>query len=173
MKLKKELKPPRNFFPAGRVNRVELTTEPPFITAAREGKQRGAKKRGLQYETRVTQYLLKRYENLYVPGPWLQFTTQSRNRWRLCQPDGLIVDIQNGHITVVEIKLSHTALAWWQCCRLYLPIVKRLFGSSFSYSCCEVTKWFDPHVAFPETFILSSQPHRANRLKFTVHIHSK
>jgi hypothetical protein len=164
---------PRNFTPAGQVKLVELTKEPSFIAAARKGKQRGAKRAGILYERRVQKYLVERYGYFYVESPWLQFTTYTRDKWRACQPDGLIVDVQAGHVTVIEIKLQHTALAWWQCRQLYLPVVRKLLGPSFSYNCCEIVKWFDPHTIFPETFSLVAEPYRPNTAGFTVHIHSR
>ena len=52
--------------------------------------------------------------------------------------------------TIVEIKYNHCALAWWQLYKLYLPVISKIFGSDWTYSCCEVVKWFDPQTNVPE-----------------------
>ena len=166
----RELAKPRNFTPAGKVESVELDKEPPFITAAKEGKQRGKLKQGMEYEKKVHIALEQKFDYLYVPGPWLKFQSRGDRKPRMCQPDGLIVDLQSLHITIIEIKLKHTALAWWQTRRLYEPVIRKLFGPGFGYSICEIVKWFDLRTAFPERYSLSPNPHRKEDGKFFVHI---
>lgn len=77
-----------------------------------------------------------------------------RVRW--CQPDGLLIDVLAGVITILEMKYQHTAQAYWQLHGLYLPVVKRVFGPSWTYKLCEVTKWYDPAIPFPTP--ISMQP---------------
>lgn len=115
-----------------------------------------ARKAGRRYEDKVQDYLLTRYSKQYVASPWLQFkdpTVPGFSSW--CQPDGWLIDMERGLITIVEIKLSHTAAAWWQIRHLYEPVTRFLFGKEWRYAACEVTRLHDPSVAFPETVTLT------------------
>lgn len=153
---------PRKFVPAGEVAQAVLEFNPPF-NLVKPKRRTGRKADGLRYERKVQERLTGLYPDQYVESPWLRFRERNCQRYRLCQPDGLLIDIRRGKITIVEIKLSHTAYAWWQTRQLYEPVVKALFGNSenpgrWKFAICEIVKWYDPDVVFPERYTLISDP---------------
>ena len=157
--------PPR-FTPAGAVRVAELSLhKPPFIAPPRT---RGSKAAGVRYERRAQSVLQDRYGDLYVRSPWFHFLSTT---WRWCQPDGLLVDIARGKITIIEIKLKHTSDAWWQTRRLYEPVVKKVFPPSiWSYAVAEVVRWYDGDVAFPEHFTFVPDPRHVPVGSLGIHI---
>lgn len=119
-----------------------------------------AKKRGITYENKVHKWLLEKYPDQYVPSPWIQFCApNSRPEW--AQPDGLLIDVRAGTIVIVEMKHSHTVTAWWQLRRKYQPLIRHLFGEDWSIHVCEITRWLDPALVFPEEIVLRGSPVQA------------
>jgi len=159
---------PSAFHPAGRVVAARVSaTPPPFIRTRR---YRGRRADGVRYERLVQAHLLGEYPQTYVAGPWLHFRSESSDKWRWCQPDGLLIDVERGIITCVEVKYSHTANAWWQTRELYLPVLAHLFPIPlWRLQVCEVVKWYDPSVVFPEQVELAAEVGRPSE-KFKVHI---
>lgn len=149
--------PPKGFVPAQDVSWVKLLPEQPAFI--RRHRARGAKARGVSYERKVHDYLRECILGLpdwdYVQGPWIEFRDRSGKRW--CQPDGFLLDTARRRCTLVEIKYRHTADAWWQLWRLYLPVIRVLLPE-YSYACLEICKWFDPQTAFPEALALAPEP---------------
>ena len=89
----------------------------------------------------------------------------------MCQPDGLLIDIPEGRITIIEIKLQHTPAAWWQLEMLYAPVLSSLFaGGKFDFCLVEAVKWLDPSVPFPVTFQKLPDITFAEPGRFGVHI---
>ena len=156
--------PPEGFRPAGRVLKAEFGI-PTFI---RKRRYTGRRAEGVRYEKKVQAYLREFYGDRYVDSPWLRFYAEGK--WRWCQPDAVMFDVPRGVITIIEIKYQHTADAWWQVKQLYYPVLKVLFPERlWSFEFCEVVKWYDPLVPFPERVVLAqevSMPHSA----FKVHI---
>ncbi|MCF6237461.1 MAG: hypothetical protein L3J79_01375 [Candidatus Marinimicrobia bacterium] len=166
------LRIPTNFAPAGAVKHVELLDETPaFIRKARRQKATGARLAGLKYEKLVNAKLEEYYGDRYLPGPWIKFLSGNSLVFRTVQPDGLIIDLQSGRITIVEIKLRHTVKAWWQLRQLYQPITQRLFPTSIGWkiSVCEVFKWYDAKEEFPESFVNVSDPTENCGGNFKIH----
>lgn len=161
--------PPRRFNPVGPIDLVRFSsTPPPFVKAK---KKRGRRAEGLRYEARVHEYLLDLYEGHYIPSPWFRFREVGKNRERWCQPDGLIISPLEGKITIVECKLQHTTDAWWQLKWLYLPIVMSAFPPRlWKYSVCEVCKWYDPAIPFPEKVTMTPFIDAVRGDEFGVHI---
>lgn len=159
---------PARFREAGTVNFAELSSgRPPFIA---HRKYKGRRAEGMRYERKIQAHLMFEYPEMYVPSPWLHFKAEGADKFRWCQPDGLIVDLPRGIITCVEIKYSHTSDAWWQTRRLYIPVLESIFPPpSWTIQVCEVVKWFDPSTIFPEAVELASEPNRPSK-KFKVHI---
>lgn len=157
---------PPNFKPAGNVEQARISpTPPPFI---RQRKYSGRRADGVRYEKRVQAHLAELFPLTYVPSPWLHF--QADGAWRWCQPDGLIFDLPRGRIICVEVKYSHTAAAWWQVRRLYLPVLRVCFPEEYwQFECCEVVRWYDPAVAFPEPVELAAEIDQQSS-RFRVHI---
>lgn len=142
-------------------------TSPPF--AARQPRRRGRRAMGLKYERKVHEHLSGLYGEAYLPSPWFQFVEAAVPRMQWCQPDGLLIDFDTGRITIVEVKYQHTIDAWWQLQR-YLSIVREVFGSGWSYSLCEVVKWYDCAIQFPEPIQLLAELQRSKAGTLHVHI---
>jgi hypothetical protein len=157
--------PPANFHPAHGIQHAEFTNAP----ALRQRRYTGRRLQGIRYERKVHEYLEFRYGELYVASPWLRFL--SDGKWRWCQPDGLLFQPETGRIIVVECKYQHTADAWWQTRHLYIPVLQRIFPAHlWSFEVCEVVKWFDPSVAFPERLVLANEVGMRSEA-FKVHIY--
>jgi hypothetical protein len=85
------------------------------------------------------------------------------------------VDILKGTVTIVEIKLKHTAHAWWQVRELYEPVVKHLFNNGkvhWAFAACEVVKWYDSDTVFPENLLLTPAIENIPPGHFGLHIWS-
>lgn len=162
------LPPPEGFIPAHDVTYASfIGTTPPFI---RQRKYSGARAEGVRYEKKVQAYLQDRFADHYAPGPWIRFTTRQTPKWRWCQPDGLLFDLTQGIITLIEIKYSHTPNAWWQTKHLYAPVLRHLFPAHlWELQFCEIVKWYDPLTLFPEEIKLTRDLTRPSS-KFKVHI---
>ena len=164
------LLPPNNFTPAGVVEWVKHSpTVPPFIHSSR--RSRGRRRAGEMYETKVQRWLENEFEGNYLPSPWFYFKAVGSEKVRWCQPDGLLFDFQSGLITIVEVKLQHTAAAWWQVKLLYFPLVVQLFPPNlWRYTFVEIVKWYDKDTLFPERVQLLPHLALAEENRFGVHI---
>lgn len=157
------------------VSSATLALSPPSLSFSHK-RRRGARRAGQLYEQHVQEHLLATYPHEYVASPWLRFRNGTpRLEW--CQPDGLLVDLTRGLITIVEIKLKHTSSAWWQIRHKYEPVLRTLFNSSsgediplWQFAALEVVKWFDPDTAFPERIHLTDAPSACVPNRFHVHI---
>lgn len=107
----------------------------------------GSRAFGVRYEKKVHAEMLRLFPDHYVPSPWFEFFDACGRRW--CQPDGLLIDIAQQEIVIVEVKSSHTGQAWWKLWHLYLPVVQAVFGPDFSYRCLEIVKYYDADELFP------------------------
>lgn len=166
--LRKTFRPPNGFYPAGAVQWATLLAETPgFIKRKRTSK---AKARGIRYEKRVQEILLNKFGSSYIPSPWVLFSEGFDLRTRYCQPDGLLIDFHRGRITIIEIKYNHCELAWWQLYKLYLPVIKEIFGPNWTYSCCEVVRWFDPQTRVPEKVQMQKDILHAHEYAWSVNI---
>lgn len=164
------LLPPNNFAPAGVVEWVRHSpTFPPFLNGKK--KSRGRRRAGEIYEAKTQKVLAEEFGGFYVPSPWFQFKSSGHERVRWCQPDGLLFDPLGGRITIVEVKLQHTAAAWWQVKLLYHPVLAHFFPPSlWDYAFVEVVKWFDRDTLFPERVQLLPHIALAEVNRFGVHI---
>lgn len=160
---------PRGFNGAGTVLSAYISrTPPPFI---RKRRYRGARAKGVNYEKKTHPYLAEMFPDVYIQNPWLNFESEESIRRRWCQPDGLIIDIERGIITCIEIKYSHTSDAWFQTKELYVPVLSCIFPQNlWTIQICEVVKWYDQAVSFPEAVELAQEPARPSH-KFKVHIY--
>lgn len=148
--LRRQFPRPSNFIPAGEVTEARIVAPPSFVHGKRRNK--GKRRAGEIYEQKAQTYLCEK-SDFYVPGPWIAFRSRKITRLRWCQPDGLILDFTTGLCTIVEIKLKHTSLAWWQVRELYEPVVRFLLRrSSFEFAALEVAKYVDSATPFPEQF---------------------
>jgi hypothetical protein len=107
----------------------------------------------------------------YVVGPWIEFYTEESNERRYCQPDGVLIEIPRGRITIVEVKYSHTELAYWQLFDLYLPVLQFLFPPPlWTFAAIEVCSRFDVAVASPRKPVMRKEILDALPREFNVHI---
>ena len=166
---KKSGLPPKRFRPAGVVDWVEFSpTPPPFV---HETKRTGKRGEGIRYEKRVHALYEHRFGSAYVASPWFRFAEVGVEKPRWCQPDGLLIDIDAGIITIVECKLQHTSDAWWQLRWLYLPVISKAFpGTAWEFRILEVTKWYDCATAFPEKVKMCADILHVRSGEFGVHI---
>lgn len=111
------------------------------------------------------------YGNFYVSKLWFEYVENGRYKARYCQPDGILFDFYNRKITVVEVKLQHTADAWWQLKHLYIPVLTKVFPPDiWEYAMVEVVKWYDRAIPFPEPVKLVSNIQSLSCGEFGVHI---
>jgi hypothetical protein len=146
-----------------------LENPPPFIRTPTKA-AKGAKRNGQKYEVKAQEYLKELYGNKYIPSPWFKFFDRGTEQLKWCQPDGLLIDLRRGLITIVEIKLKHTPRAWWQLEKQYLPLMKHIFGEDFNYALVEFVKWYDPSTAFPCEISKRAYIHEARPSQFQVTI---
>ena len=148
--------PPRKFKPAGRVIVGEfLRSVPSFVSSKKKKRKRGAVAAGMVFEKHGHQLFNDLYQELYVPAPWIKFRNTANPRlMRLCQPDGLIVDVRRNTLTIIEFKLRHTSDSWFQLRLLYYPIIRRMFGQAWHIRILEVAKYPNPEVIIPENAAL-------------------
>lgn len=172
--------PPKRFLPAGRVTKAWLSDSvPPFLSNPR---RRGSKANGIRYERKALTSLESRYPNL-LRSPWFRFVSSGCRDPRWCQPDGLIFDPFRGIIFILEVKLKHTADAWWQVRHLYEPVVAACFGSGpcgadsvaggvslWKIAAVQVVRWFDPDTPFPEPFRVVPDIANAKPEEFSIFI---
>lgn len=118
--------------------------------------QKGAKADGLRYEMRVKAHFAEAYPH-FLPGFWIGYTDMA-NRVAYCQPDGLLMDFEQGILTILEFKLRHCYKAYQQLFDLYLPVVGALFGDQWTYRCLEVCKWYDASLALGKSQVLLPDP---------------
>lgn len=117
--------------------------------------RKGVKADGVRYEKKVQEYLKEKFKERYLPSPWICFELDGRKKY--CQPDGLLFDLQNGIITIVEVKLRHTMRAYTQLVKVYLPLVQRMFGSDkWKFQVVEVVKWYDCNEPFGGAHFMQS-----------------
>lgn len=162
--------PPDRFSPADTLTWARWAKAPPPFVVNRKGRT-GRRAQGIRYEKKVHEYLDMIYPGMFVPSPWIYFLEEEGNRARWCQPDGLLIDVQQGLVTIVEVKYSHTSDAWWQLTQLYRPVLEYLFPRAlWTLQCVEIVKWYDPLVAFPERVALLEEPTEKLKSGFGVHI---
>lgn len=160
--------PPKGFREAYDVSGVQYSAVAPAFVRQSQ-RRRGRRAAGQSYERKVHRELSERYGDFYVPSVWWKFSAAGNLRW--CQTDGLLFRFLDRSITIIEIKLQHTPDAWWQVKHLYYPVLRKAFPETiWSFSFCEVVKWYDPAVAFPEHHHLAIDPLIVPAGKFGVHI---
>ena len=146
---------PAGFREASEITSVHLRACAP-IFASRRQRLTGARANGVRYEKKIHEEFLRRYPANYLPSPWFEFWDGFGHRW--CQPDGLLIDVAQGLIVIVEVKHHHTGEAWWKLHKLYFPVVRALFGTEWEYRCLEVVRFYDPSTLFPAAKLVE-HPH--------------
>lgn len=141
------LRPPRGFAGvcAEDIHRVYLTKNP----HRGSGRHSGAQKAGLAYESKAKEWLEGQCPHV-VLGQWFYYVTRRERHY--CQPDAIIFDgpitERPRCITIVEMKIRWTELAWWQLTKLYAPVVEHFYQPQELRLLC-LTRSFDPATVVP------------------------
>jgi len=106
---------------------------------------------GLRYEQKVHDVLSSIYETRFTPSPSILF--EEGGRLRRAIPDGVLA--LDGCVVAVEVKYTHTELAWWQLKRLYAPLLTRIY-TKMPVRCVEVCHTYDPGTMFPTHRLVES-----------------
>lgn len=137
---------------------VQLSSHGPLLLGP-DRRLSAGQRAGLRFERKALEHLSDCYLDQFIPSPWLKYRERGAPYYRFAQPDGFILDVESGRISIIEIKLRHTIQAWQQLRRLYEPLLRHLFREGeWTFSCCEVVGSYDGRVAFPEQFILTKDP---------------
>lgn len=128
-----------------------------------------SQKKGLAYERKVLRHYVETFELRFFPSQWIVYGSGGKTHW--AQLDGLLLLEDPARVVILEVKLSHTAQAYWQVENLYRPLVQYLFRRSNRRVCAvEITKWYDCAVAFPCRPRLLPSILAASEREFGVHI---
>jgi hypothetical protein len=167
---------PSGFREVRHVSWAEFRWEGPWGEGDGPRPPAGARAAGLRYERKVHRRLLAAYGSessaLYLPAQWIIFREGSSPAARWAQPDGLLIDLGRGLVTIVEIKLRHMDKTWWWCRGLYEPLLRHLFPSGWSFACLEITRFYDPGIEWPEPLRLVREPDALRAGQFGCHIWS-
>ena len=105
-----------------------------------------AKANGIRYEWQVYEWLYDGLGNMHRPvhiQHCIHFSDD--NGYRTIIPDAFTVRPE--HVVLFEVKSQHMPEAWWQCEKLYKPLLEALFGKPVF--CVEIVKNYDPQMPFP------------------------
>lgn len=148
-----------------------LNGDPKFIKSGR--RRRGAKGLGLRYEAKCHEHIAKLFDG-YMAGPWFRYTTDDMpTRINYAQPDGLIINVEKGLITICEMKYKHTPDAYFQLVDKYLPIVSLFFNNSeklWRFATVEIVYWYDGTIAFPTSPRMRKDLAKVDVNELAVHI---
>jgi hypothetical protein len=126
---------------------------------------------GLRYERAAHEHNSAELGPQYLASPWIQFRLRGDARHHWCQPDALYFDLLGGQITIIEVKYSHCADAWFQLNRVYLPVLSVMFPQKlWKFATLEMVKWFDCATAVPQPPKLREGILRARPNEFGVYI---
>lgn len=172
------VEPPVGFKPVGDLEWARFDELPPlFVQNARrcsnpvQGPTR-AQRNGIRFEKKAQEHIEKHYSDYYLPSPWITYQERYSRRVLYAQPDGLLVDPWGGYIGIIEIKLKHCELAWWQLKYKYLPLLQHIFDPSmWNFSLIELVRWYDPMLRMPQRPELCHDLMDANPNHFNVHIY--
>lgn len=104
-----------------------------------------AQKAGLRYEKRALVHLALELDERLTSHPAFKFN-QGKRLDEFAIPDAIYFGEEV--LTIFEIKIRHTADAWYQLKRLYLPVVQRAYPEKI-INLCEVYRSFDSSVVLP------------------------
>lgn len=130
----------------GRPSNIRLI---PSSTYTRATGRTTAQKTGLRYEEKVQRALLDYFKppREYLAAPFIHYSDDRGYHTRV--PDGIATI--DGVKYILEIKLGHTEVSWWQLERVYRPLVEAYYHT-FPVRVCEICRSFDPMVSFPSKF---------------------
>jgi hypothetical protein len=138
---------------AGEVYSAELIDFKPKPSHA---KKSVAQQLGLRYERRALVHLAAELEKPVVFHPAFRFRSEGKQFDQFAIPDALYISSSNV-LTIFEIKLKHTADAWHQLKKLYLPIVAKAYPG-YEINLCEICASYDRGVQIPKATIIDLLP---------------
>lgn len=110
-----------------------------------------AKANGIRYEWQVYEWL---YDGLGCKDRPVHIQHCIRfsddNGYRTVIPDAFVV--LDELVFLFEVKSQHMPETWWQCEKLYKPLLEELFKRPVF--CIEIVKTFDPQIPFPCEFVM-------------------
>lgn len=108
------------------------------------------------YQKKILQTLSDLYSDDFIPSPWFRYGFNYNNsiHYNVCQPDGILLKQKDAKliVTIIEVKLAHTADAYFQLFDLYLPILQRYYGEHtplLEFRMLEIVKFYDPNKVVP------------------------
>jgi len=161
----------RRFRPARNITFAEFADPPPML--ATQPKHKGAKAAGIRYERQVHGLLKDLYGERYFKSKWIHFKVQGENKFRWCQPDAFLLDLVELRLLLIEIKLRHCNLAWYQMKYLYLPVLEFVLPldlNLFTVCTCEIVHWYDPAIRTDRPAKLRKDLASVEPNEFAVHI---
>lgn len=162
-----------SFRPARDVKKAKLLAAAPAFVREYSRKS-GRRWHGIKYQREVDAHYAERFGAGYVSGQWIEFLDGESQEIRYCQPDGILIELARGRVTIIEVKYSHTELAYWQLFDLYLPVLRVLFPPQlWTFAAIEVCSRFDAAVALPCKPVMRKEILDAIPNAFNVHIWRK
>lgn len=125
-----------------------------------KGGRTAAQRLGLAYEQKVIDVLSAIYADKFMHSVPLLF--EDRHGLHRCIPDA-VLRLDDVSIVIIEVKLTHTARAWWQLERLYLPVIRQMVGPHARIYRAEICRSYDPGVAYPGPHTLVNSLHKLPR----------
>lgn len=123
---------------------AELLEFPP--QHKRKTRSSPAQKLGLRYEARVFRHLAMELDRAVFFHPAFRFNA-NRPFDEHAIPDAIYLS-EAGILTIFEVKLKHTADAWYQLRKLYLPVVQKAYPGT-QINLCEICREYDPSIVLP------------------------
>lgn len=136
--------PPDLFIPKEILSAWE--TSDPYAHRAKSSST-SAQKLGLAYQRKITKWIQEGDCSSWTVRPGVWYCYHDPLRRRFCQPDILLIDESSKCMVVVEVKLRWSCAAWWQLSKLYIPVLRRVFGPEWTLIPLCVTKSYDPSIA--------------------------
>jgi hypothetical protein len=130
--------PPKFLPPRGKITRVA----PRWRAYQRQKGNSSAKEAGLRFESQLV-------VELHAKFPTIEFQPEFRYHdsggQRICFPDAVLR--LSDRTVVFEVKLAHSADAWWQLEKLYRPVLAA--WSLLPVQVIEIVKSYDAAIQFP------------------------
>jgi hypothetical protein len=101
-----------------------------------------AQKLGLRYEVKAFKHLSMELDSAVFFHPAFRFNA-GKPFDEHAIPDAIY--LHEGILTIFEIKLKHTADAWYQLRKLYLPVVQKAYPGA-EINLCEICREYDPSI---------------------------
>lgn len=108
-------------------------------------KQSHAQRAGIRYEKKTLKHLSLELPEPVMYHPAFRFNAGTPYDEHAI-PDAIY--LHEGTLTIFEIKLKHTADAWFQLNKLYKPILARAYPGA-RINLCEICRDYDPSIRLP------------------------